>query len=293
MKNMFINKYLINILAILSVVVSTAGSTVYAQSAAMVTDVAGGVTVQSGPTKGAITMLSEIGAGTRLQLAGSAQLVVLYLGSGDEYTMSGPAVIEFRATDPVAVSGAAPVKRANPLAKGNAAVRIKPVGVAQGAIVMRSARPADRMRLLNLSATRILETAPEFRWQALEPGVKYQFELIDDTGRTLHEAQSDAASYRLPAGMVLKEGITYTWEVSARLGDGRKFNSSGDFTVAPAALRKEAEALRPAQSDPISTRVAYAAWLDQMELKDEAKKYWRAIAAERPEDTRLKTLAAE
>jgi hypothetical protein len=43
----------------------------------------------------------------------------------------------------------------------------------------------------------------------------------------------------------------------------------------------------------VSERVAYAAWLEQMELKDEARRYWRALSAERPDDARLKALAAE
>ena len=30
-----------------------------------------------------------------------------------------------------------------------------------------------------------------------------------------------------------------------------------------------------------------------MELKDEAPKYWKALAAERPDDAKLKALAAE
>jgi hypothetical protein len=58
-------------------------------------------------------------------------------------------------------------------------------------------------------------------------------------------------------------------------------------------LRAQAEVLRPAAAAPLSTRVAYAAWLDQMELKDEARKYWKAAAAERPDDPRLKSLAEQ
>jgi hypothetical protein len=42
-----------------------------------------------------------------------------------------------------------------------------------------------------------------------------------------------------------------------------------------------------------SDRVAYAAWLEQVELKDEARGVWRALAAERPQDTRLEALARE
>jgi hypothetical protein len=58
-------------------------------------------------------------------------------------------------------------------------------------------------------------------------------------------------------------------------------------------LRAEANALRPAAGSPVSERVAYAAWLVQAQLQDEARKYWRALSAERPEDERLKALAVE
>jgi hypothetical protein len=165
--------------------------------------------------------------------------------------------------------------------------------VTQAALVMRSARPAARIKLLNHSGTQTLETRAEFQWQAPQPGLKYRFELTDDTGRTLHEAQLETTALKLPASVQLLDGVPYTWEVSARLPDGRKYSNAGDFSVAPASVRAQAEALRPAASTPLSSRVAYAAWLDQMELKDEARKYWRMLSAERPEDARLKTLAAE
>jgi hypothetical protein len=87
--------------------------------------------------------------------------------------------------------------------------------------------------------------------------------------------------------------MPYTWQVSARLPDGRKYSSAAEFAVAPADLRAQAEALRPAASAPLSARIAYAAWLDQMDLKDEARKYWMAAAAERPESSRLRALAAQ
>jgi hypothetical protein len=43
----------------------------------------------------------------------------------------------------------------------------------------------------------------------------------------------------------------------------------------------------------VSHRVAYAAWLEQMQLRDEARKYWKGLAAERPDDAKLRALAAE
>jgi hypothetical protein len=103
----------------------------------------------------------------------------------------------------------------------------------------------------------------------------------------------ESTSLKLPASVTLKEGASYTWEVSTRTPDNRRYVSAGDFSLAPADLRAEAQSLRPAPSAPVSDRVAYAAWLEQAELRDEARKYWQALAKERPDDEKLKALAAE
>ena len=266
---------------------------VYGAGVAIVTDLQGKATVTADGRPRELTILAEIDTGAQVQLAAGATLVALYLDAGDEYAFKGPAAIVFKAAQPDVTSGARPDKRGSALGKGGNAIKIKPVGVAQGAMVMRGFRTGARIQLLNLHKTRTLETQPEFRWQALQPGVKYHFEITDDTGRTVQEVDVDSPAFKLPAGIPLKEGVTYTWEVSARLPDGRKYSSSADFAVAPADVRAQANTLRPAASAPLSTRIAYAAWLDQMELKDEARKYWKAAAAERPDDPRLKSLAEQ
>ena len=268
-------------------VLGLAPSLAMAQGVAMVTDVSGRVTGQ-----GPITIMSEISADFRAQVEAGARLVVIYLKSGEEYTFTGPAQIQFRATSPQVISGAQPQKRPSPLAMGGN-VTIKPVAVTQAAFVMRSARPTARIKLLSLSGTKTLEAAPGFRWQELEPGLTYRFELTDDTGKSLHEADVTESSVKLPPAVRLRDNVTYTREVSARAKDGRRYVSASDFTVAPPELRAQARSLRPAAGAPVSDRVAYAAWLEQVELKDEARKYWKALAGERPDDARLKSLAGE
>lgn len=260
-----------------------------AESVAIVTDLAGKAAIQG---KSA-TILTEIEADARVQLDSGARLVAIYLKFGEEYTFAGPAQIQFRATEPQVLSGAKPQKRANPLGKGGQNITIKPVGVTQAGFVMRGGRNTARIKLLALSGTRTLETNPEFRWQEVEPGLKYQFDLTDETGKSLIETQVEGASFRLPASVQLRTGAAYTWEVSARLRDGRRYVSVADFSIAPAELRARADTLRPATGAPVSDRVAFAAWLEQMELRDEARKYWRVLAAERPDDSKLKSLAGE
>ena len=260
---------------------------------AMVTDLQGKASATTQGRVRDLSILSELEPGAQVDLAAGGSMVALYLDAGDEYVFKGPAQILFNSSQPQVVKGARAEKRSSALGKGGKDIRIKPGGLAQGAMVMRGGILASRIKLQNLHGTRTLEMQPEFRWQELQPGLQYQFELNDDTGRTLQEAQVSATSFKLPESIQLKDGATYSWGVSVRLPDGRKYSSSGTFTVAGADLRAQAESLRPASTAPLSTRVAYAAWLDQADLKDEARNYWRAAASERPEDPRLKSLAEQ
>jgi hypothetical protein len=257
-----------------------------AQGVAMVTDVSGTV---SGSVP--VTITSELAADARVHVPKGGTLVVIYLDSGDEYTFTGPTEIEFRAGRPQVLSGAPPRRRASPLAIG-AGVKIRPLGVSQGGFVMRSTPGSARIRLLSLAGTTTLDANPEFRWEA-DARAKYRFELTDDTGRSLHETEVAGGSFALPDSMRLAEGVGYTWQVSARLADGRRYIGAGDFTIATAELQSRARGLRPAEGAPVSERVAYAAWLEQVALRDEARKYWKALSGERPEDRKLKQLAGD
>jgi hypothetical protein len=281
------------LLALVFIMFGALPAAAHGAAVAMVTDLQGKAVIVSEGRSRDVTILSELESGTQVQLDAGAILVALYLDAGDDYVFKGPALIMFKPSQPEAVKGAKPEQRNSPFGKGGKDIRIMPVRLAQGAIVMRTMPPGARIRLLSLRATRTLESRPEFRWQEPQPGVKFQFEINDETGRTLHETQLDSTSFRLPTSVQLKEDVPYTWAVSARLADGRKYTSAGGFSVAPADLRAQAEALRPAAAAPLSARIAYAAWLEQMDLKDEARKYWKVASTERPGDSRLKALAEQ
>ena len=279
--------------ALLLALAAVGASPVHAASIAMVTDVQGKATLGSAAARAPVALLADLEPGAQVELEPNARMVVLYLDGSGEYAFRGPALIAFRAQQPEVLKGAPAEKRSVLGGKAGKDVRIKPVGVVQGAMVMRSAGPRARIRLLNPSGTRTLESRPEFRWQAEQPGLAYRFELSDETGRTLYETEIPGTSLKLPASVTLTENVAYTWTVSARFPDARKYSSAGDFSIAPASMRQEVAALRPAANAAFSDRVAYAAWLEQGELRDEARTYWRALAAERPGDERLASLARE
>ena len=268
-------------------------SAVGAESVAMVTDLEGKIVLAEDARKPALSILSEIKQDARVQLENGAHAAVVYLKSGQEYELKGPAVIQFGIDQPESLSGAKPQLRGAALVKGGKEIRIKPVVVAQAAIVMRSIKPNSKIKLLSLAGTKTLESRPVFRWQELQPGLQYSVKLLDDAGKVLFETSVEKSVLELPQQIQLNMAVDYTWVVSAKLPDGREFSNAGDFSIAPVELHEQVESLRPTTKAPLSERVAFAAWLEQVSLKDEARKYWKSVSAERQDDQRLKVMAGE
>jgi hypothetical protein len=258
-----------------------------ASGVAVVTDLQGRSTITTAGRSADAGILSDIQAGSQAQLPANASLVVLYLADGSEYQIKGPAQVVFRADRPEVSQGAPAVRRPAPAA-GN--LRIKTTGVSQGAIVMRSLG-STRILLLAGNGTLVLDAQPELGWMPPAPDLRYSLDIADDTGRSLLTAEVAATSLQVPAGLGLREGSTYTWEVSARGPDGRKYSGRGEFGVATAPLRSQVTTARGQADAAMSSQVALALWLEQQELRDEARRVWRELARQRPDEARLRAMA--
>ncbi len=280
------------LILIIGFLVSTSAA-IAADAVAMVTDLQGKATVLDNAGKGELAILSEIKGNTRVQLQSNARAVVVYLQSGQEFELKGPSVIVFGTQQPEGVSGNKPTKRGVALAKSGKEIRIKPVLVTQAAIVMRSVNPGMKIKLLSPNGSMALDARPIFEWQAPQAGLNYQFELLDDGGNPLLSTSTDDVQLLLPGSVNLQEGMTYTWVISTKLPDGKQSSNAADFSIASEALRNEVAALQPAADAALSERVVFATWLEQTGLRDEARKQWKLIAAERQDDQRLKVLAGD
>jgi hypothetical protein len=262
-----------------------------AQPIAMVTDLVGRAEAINNAARVPLGILADLPDGARVELNPGARMVALYLATGDEHTLSGPVSVVFKSSGVQTLSGEAPIRRVSSMNRDGSKVRINPVGFAQGAMVLRSARPAGTIAPLNLYGTVTLEARPEFRWRGVSGAKRYHLQLQDDAGQTLFETEVDGESLRLPESIKLREGTGYIWEIATRLPDGRRYVSSGDFRVATADLRALVERVRPARDAEVAERIAFAAWLENVELRDEARAYWEALAVERPDSARLRDLA--
>lgn len=283
----------IALIGLFSASVMVAAMPAAAAAVAMVTDLQGKAAQTGDGRTRELSILADLEPGAQVQLQPGATMVVLYVESGSEFVFKGPASIVFGTVQPEVTNGSKAEKRLPALGKGGRDIRIKPVGLVQGAMVMRSLRAGPRVLLLAPRGLYVMDASPEFRWQAPQPGLTYAFELNDDAGATVYQTQTAEVSIALPANLKLREGTQYSWEVSTRLADGSRISNIGKFSLASNDLRAQVASARPETGAPFSSRVMYAAWLEQMNIKDEARKYWQAAVAERPDEPRLKSMSEQ
>jgi hypothetical protein len=155
---------------------------------------------------------------------------------------------------------------------------IRPAGVTQGAVVIRGLNKP--IPAISLAGGTTLEARPTFRWREVEPGLDYQFTLKDQSDSVLLTRTAPGTALQLPPTLVLSEGQRYRWSLFARAPDGTAYGSSYRFTVADPATRAQVENFRPGQTANASERVAFAVWLEQAGLNDEAGRCWEQLVAE-------------
>jgi hypothetical protein len=255
---------------------------------AMITDLVGEASLVT--EKRTASILDEVTADQRIKLDAGARMVLVFLKSGEEFDFRGPSLVHIRAAQAVALSGDQPERRSTRFGGGKA-IRISPTNINQGAVLMRSMQGQAKLRLLTLSDTITLDEWPEFRWKGVQAGTVVRFELFDDKGKRLLEREVGGEAFVLPGNVRLKSGIRYRWLVTGKAANGQSISNSAQFSLASLELRADAENLRPGVGATLSEQVIYAAWLEQKELRDEARKYWRIAAVERPNDSRLRELA--
>jgi hypothetical protein len=112
-----------------------AGAACRAQAVAVVVDGGGAGRVFSASGSRSVETLELLSAGTRVQVDAVAQIVVLYLHSGMEFSFTGPGVVEVGNAQLIALSGRPPVLRGPAPGKE---IRLRTQRTAQGGVVLRS-----------------------------------------------------------------------------------------------------------------------------------------------------------
>lgn len=249
----------------------------------LVLDVQGAATLDG---RGRVTILAGLAPGAEVSLAPGARVVVLDNASGRQYELTGPGAFRWTGSRIDMVRPGQLAVR-EPTVPAFRDVRVRTSRLAQASIAMRGNGDDGAVQLGFPVATWLTERPDAFRWTAVSNATGYRFSLTDGTGRALHEARVKINTVELPGGIALEPGRTYGWQVIADLPDGKSIEGWTEFGVASPELRARIERARPAASASFGDRVIHALLLEELGAREEARRLWAALSAERPGDTDL------
>jgi hypothetical protein len=268
---------------VVSLVFAALSAMAAAQPVAIVTDIQGTASYANA-NAGPLAILSPLNIGDRVRLSAGARLVMLFYADGAQFEARGPGNVLLEAGRPKSPDGAVVKPQVMATSSG---VRLKSGGLVQGAVVMRSLG----LRVVAPDAL-VLPEGLELAWTDSRSEASYDVVLFDTAGSRVFEATTSVRSVTLPESVQLATDQSYALQVSARLHGTLVQTARAEFTVASEALRAQAQALAPKTHDaPVAEKVAYALWLDQNDLRDEARKWWSALAQARPEQGGLRERA--
>lgn len=277
-----------------SLVFTAAGSTaVFAQGVAFITDIKGEATLGTGRA----AIMAEVGKGARISCLKECQVGVMYLLSGQEFTLKGPGDFVVGDTEVAAKIGAPPklrdtqwkitaqtVKQASQTS--NASIRMRSIGDSG------SAKPEEAVsasRLLYPLGTAVVSMQPTFRWTATSARVPYDFELKTAAApdKPVYKAKSREPSLKLPASIKLQADTEYWWSVKSA---NTEIGNSTFKTLSTQALAL-AQTRKPADKAEFSDWLMYGLTLREVGASQDASVVFGKLAKDRPDLPELARLA--
>lgn len=265
--------------ALLGLVLSIA-TVAAADPVAFVCDVKGDVILNEG---GRPPFLAELIPGTRLRLAAGAQAAVMYVVSGEEYSLKGPGDYVLGKSAVTAVSGPAPAKR-KLVAHADAAVLVQASKAGTASLRMRSAAAPKPDAAGPVYPTGpIAQVQPVLRWGG-DPAATVDVVVTAASGKQVHAGTAKGNTLKLPGKLV--PGQAYSWSVAPKGGSP----SDARFEVLGADAVATAEKARAA-ARTFNDRVHLALILQGLGAPQDAREVWGQLAAERPDLPELAGLA--
>ncbi|HEX4942874.1 MAG TPA: hypothetical protein VFV55_00895 [Usitatibacteraceae bacterium] len=256
-----------------------------ASGIAFITDLKGEVAVDGTPRP---LLLSELARGQRIIVGTEAQLAVMFIQSGKEYVLKGPADYVVGEREITATHGMPPAARETPWRASNQ-VLVKVAQTSGASIRMRSLAPvkSDTKPRLDFPTRGAVATLqPTLRWSNLPDGkVEVAIAVAGKEDKPLAKAKVSGGSHRFP--VKLRPDTEYAWTVSF---EGREIGSA-TFRTLPAAALQNAEQRRPSEKAEFSDRLLYALLLQEIGATQEAQEAWGKLAEERTDLPELAGLA--
>lgn len=229
--------------------------------------------------------------GNKVRIAKGGQATLLHLRNMQRYVFAGPDEIlvkqkQFqRKNNSLKTSTCAKPFQKNLVAmlEKNRISLKKPQSVI-GVRDLAGKKFADIVLSTPVDQEKILATYPEFSWNAI-PGIdSYRFVLKIKRGATLLNTKISTNHLRLPNMIRLKNGKTYTWQVTSAIKSKKIKSLEWSFVMVSRKEQADLNLLYPGEKAEISEHILYVMFLEKMGLAGEAKKHWRILQKLQPND---------
>jgi hypothetical protein len=259
----------------LALLLATAGAAFGADGIAFITNIKGDISVDGNARP---ALLSELARGQKVVVGRNSEASVMYIQTGKEYVLPGPADYTVRDND-IAGSAAMPPRTRDTAWRTTNKVLAQVGQTSAASVRMRSIgkpKVVEEPVLIYPTRGAVATLQPTFRWRAVEPKAHGEFMiLVAGQDKPLHKAKAAGGSYRLPAK--LAPDTEYTWTVSAA---GNELGA-GTFRTLNADALARVEMRRPSDKADFSDRLLFALLLQEMGAVQEARESWARLSQER------------
>ena len=262
-----------------------AASTAFADGIAFITNLKGDIAVDGNPRP---ALLAELSRGQKISIGKESHASVMYIASGKEYLLKGPADYLVKDTEVAGSTGMPPVTR-DTAWRTNNKVLVQVAQTSAASVRMRSiavVKPDTDPKLLFPTQGSVATLQPTFRWRPADPKAQGEFVLlVAGQDKPVHHAKAAGGMYRVPARLL--PDTEYSWMVTVA---GNELGSGSFRTLSSEALAR-VETRKPSEKAEFSDRILFTLMLYEMGAKQEARESWSKLSQERADLPELAAFA--
>ena len=256
-----------------------------ADGIAFITNLKGDVALDGNPRP---VLLGELSRGQKISVGKESQASVMYIASGKEYVLKGPADYLVKDTEISGAAGMPPITR-DTAWRTNNKVLVQVAQTSAASVRMRSIaipKPDVEPRLLFPTQGGVATLQPTFRWRAADPKAQGEFVLlVAGQEKPVHQAKAAGGAYRVPARLM--PDTEYSWMVTLA---GNELGTGKFRTLSSEAL-SQVEKRKPSEKAEFSDRLLFTLMLQEMGATQEARESWSKLSQERADLPELAAFA--
>ena len=271
--------------AVFAAFLLSAAAALAADGIAFITNLKGEVALDGNPRP---ALLAELSRGQKITVGKESQASVMYIASGKEYVLKGPAEYVVKETEISGSAGMPPMTRDTAWRTTNK-VLVQVAQTSAASVRMRSFAPPredKQPKLLYPTQGNIATLQPTFRWRAPDAQAQGEFVLlVAGQDKPVHLGKAAGGTYRVPAK--LRPDTDYSWTVTVA---GNEIGT-GKFRTLPSDAMTQVERRRPSDRAEFSDRLLYTLMLHEMGATQDARESWEKLSQERADLPELAAFA--